>query len=79
MVFKKGIPHSALLCKEEAFVRQKLCWILPAGGKILFFQERAPAFFPVARISGFYSDNPVQGGSHPLASEIDLEYLETFG
>ena len=44
---KKGIPHSALLCTEEAFVRQKLCWILPAGEKILFFQERAPAFFPV--------------------------------
>ena len=31
------------------------------------------------RFSGFYSVNPVQGGSHPVASEIGLEYLETFG
>ena len=29
-------------------------------------------------LSSFYSDSPVQGGSHPVASEIDLEYLETF-
>ena len=35
MVFKKGIPHSALLCKEEAFVRQKLCWMLPAGRRLV--------------------------------------------
>ena len=81
MVFKKGHPsfssplYRGSFCAAETMLDSSC----KRGNPLLPREGSCIRPSTVRILSGFYSDNPVQGRSHPVASEIDLEYLETFG